>query len=97
MTKQEFLDKSGETFLTEEHWQTIEFVYTWHPSIQDVKGKEQIATLYKIGGYRVIKDMFPTAKKCQELDARIRKAEEGLVELRKARMDIELGGSCETT
>lgn len=66
----------------------IEHVYTWHPTISNIDGKEQIAMLYKMGGMCLIKDMQPTAKLMEELDAEKRKVERKLKEIQKKIEDV---------
>lgn len=55
MDKQEFLDRiKSKNIPTDNQYKDIEYVYTWHPSIDEVKGKDQIAKLWDIGGIRII-------------------------------------------
>lgn len=91
MNKQEFnnrveMFKGEEPTLTEQQYKTIEYVYTWHPAIDAVKGKDQIAYLYSEFGMRVIYDMLPTAQEAedaeQELELALQKYEDA-----KARYD----------
>ena len=42
MTKQEFEKKIGAE-ISQKDYSIVEHVYTWHPSISEVEGKEQIA------------------------------------------------------
>ncbi len=67
MMKSEFEKLIGMTICNEKY-RTIEYVYTWHPSIDDVKGKQQMADLYKIGGMSIIKSMVDVAKKAQVIE-----------------------------
>lgn len=46
MTKQEFEKRIGAE-ISQKDYSIVEHVYTWHPSISEVEGKEQIAKLYK--------------------------------------------------
>lgn len=57
-------------------WKTIEYVYNWHPSIDNVRGKEQIAYLYAEFGIRIIEDMMQTAIMAMEAEQRMLKAKE---------------------
>lgn len=61
---------------TRGEYEKIECVYSWHPSISEegCKGKDQIAELYSTYGMRIILDMLPTAKKCEELREDLRVA-----------------------
>ena len=72
MTKAEFEELVDEN-ITPENYETIEYVYTWHPSITDQNGKREIATIYKIGGMRLIRDMVRSARDSERLDAIMRK------------------------
>ncbi len=62
MNKQEF-EKLTNSSVSNENYAIIEKVYTWHPSIPEVNGKEVIAQLYSLGGIEVMKDMLPKAEK----------------------------------
>ena len=73
MNKQEFCTRvqsicGKEPILSREEYTTIEYVYNYHPSIDAVKGKEQIAYLYTNFGMRVVYDMLPTAKLAEQLE-----------------------------
>ena len=67
MTKQEFENRIGAT-VSESDYRIIETVYTFHPAIDNVMGKDQIATIYKTCGMRVVRDMLPTAERAQEIE-----------------------------
>lgn len=85
MTKTEFIDRlktMSTEYITDDMYADIEFVYTWHPCIDEVVGKDQIAKLFDMFGYRIIKDMLPTAQKAKELSEEITKKENELQELR---------------
>jgi hypothetical protein len=85
MTKTEFIDRlktMSTEYITDDMYADIEFVYTWHPCIDEVRGKDQIAKLFDMFGYRIIKDMLPTAQKAKELSEEITKKENELQELR---------------
>lgn len=75
MTKQEFESRleDGKT-VTNEQYKVIEYVYTYHPAISDISGKDQIAILYDVFGMAVIKDMYPRARRSEELERDIREA-----------------------
>lgn len=75
--------------ITDDMYMDIEFVYTWHPCIDNVDGKKQIAKLFDMLGYRVIKDMLPTAQKAKELCDEITKKESELQELRWKLNELE--------
>lgn len=67
MTKQEFNERCSVS-VTDADYKKVEFVYTWHPSISETKGKDQIAMLVETFGMRIIEDMIPTSQKAQELE-----------------------------
>lgn len=62
--------------INENEYAHIEYVYTWHPSIDPVKGKEQIAYLYSNFGMRIILDMLTTAKAAEECELQLKRARE---------------------
>lgn len=96
MNRQEFLDRiKSKNIPTDKQYADIEYVYTWHPSIDEVEGKDQIAKLWDIGGIRIIMDMKPTAEKAQALEHKIAIAEAQVQKLRKASFDLMLGGTGE--
>ena len=70
MTDTEFYSRlpEGTKKPTDKDFDVIDFVYCYHPSIDPVKGKDQIAKLYSEFGMRIIWDMFDTAKRAQEID-----------------------------
>lgn len=65
MTKQEFEKRIGAE-ISQKDYSIVEHVYTWHPSISEAEGKEQIAELYKSFGMPIIKNMMEAAKKNTE-------------------------------
>lgn len=75
MMKNEFEDLIGHPVSNEEY-STIEYVYTWHPAIDEVNGKDQIADLYKYYGMTVIEDMVGRAGKMAELEEELEEARE---------------------
>lgn len=92
MTKTEFivrLKNTAEQLITDNMYKDIEFVYTWHPCLDNVAGKDQIAKLFDMFGYRVIKDMLLTAQKAKELCDEITKKESELQELRWKLNELE--------
>lgn len=80
MMKEEF-EKIAGVQVTPEDYKEIEFVYLWHPSISETDGKNQIATLWNIGGLRLIRDMKETARITMELEEEIRKTREKLARM----------------
>ena len=82
MTKTELEALAGT--VTQEAYEQINFVYTFHPAISETNGKQQIADLYKTFGMRIISDMYPTACKAQALEEDIRKKGVELDSLRES-------------
>lgn len=48
-------------------YQIVELVYTYHPAIPDIGGKERIAALFTLGGIVVMHDMLPRAEVARDL------------------------------
>lgn len=69
MMKIEFEDRIGRA-VTSQEFEIIATVYTFHPSISDCNGKEEIAELYTRFGMALILDMYPTAVKAQNFESR---------------------------
>lgn len=90
MTKQEF-EKLEQDVISDEVFETINFVYTFHPAIDEVKGKQQIADIYKLGGMRIIADMYPTACKAKALEEDIRKKQAELESLKESLAALRKG------
>lgn len=74
MTKQEFEKKIGAE-ISQKDYSIVEHVYTWHPSISEVEGKEQIAKLYKSFGMPIIKNMMEAANYAETLDRAMTQAQ----------------------
>lgn len=72
-------------------YRVIEYVYMYHPVINNVTGKKQIADLYKIGGMALIGDMVRTAKRAEKLENQMRELRYELDSL-QARMEELAGG-----
>ena len=71
MTREEFnslIEPEKTKRPNDDDWEIIEFVYSFHPSISETRGKEQITYLYKTFGMRIIKDMFQTAKRAETME-----------------------------
>lgn len=85
MTDTEFLSRlpEGARKPTDKEFETIQFVYNYHPSIHPVEGKNQIAMLYSTFGMRVILDMWDTAKRQQEIEDETRACRSRLQELQE--------------
>ena len=92
MLKEEFESRINTT-INEEDWKLVNFVYTWHPNIKDVGGKDQIADIYKVGGIELIKDMRNAAvinceyeNEIQELRRQMSQIEEEISELKNEKI-----------
>jgi hypothetical protein len=70
MMKHEFEARIKAT-VSAEDYVVIEKVYAFHPIIDEVDGKDQIAQLYKLGGMALINDMVPRAEEAQQLENEI--------------------------
>ena len=94
MTKEEFEHITRMT-VSNEDYQIIETVYTYHPCISDAYGKEEIASLYISFGMRLIKDMLPTAKMARTMEDNIRVCKQNydkhIAELRSNYNDFKKG------
>ena len=82
MTKQEFEERVGAE-ISDSEYKVIETVYTWHPAISEVGGKDQIATLYKTGGMPLIKSMLEAASIMMDLEKERQQAMRRLEEILK--------------
>ena len=70
MMKHEFEARIKAT-VSAEDYAVIEKVYAFHPIIDEVDGKDQIAQLYKLGGMALINDMVSRAEEAQQLENEI--------------------------
>lgn len=70
-------------------WEVIEHVYMWHPSIDDVKGKDQIAQLYLLGGMGLIQDMYYGSMRAHALTDGMNQTANLIAEL-KEKKDISM-------
>lgn len=73
MMKPEFEALIGKP-VSDEEYSTIEYVYTWYPTISETEGKAQIAKLYTDFGMPLIEDMMERAGKMENLDKDLHKA-----------------------
>ena len=104
MTKQEFLDrvqaviesegiKDVKAGISDNDYESVELVYTWHPAISEVNGKEQIAKLYVDFGMSVISDMVSRSRIMREKETEFRRLQSSLNELRGDIEDLKKGVS----
>lgn len=69
MTKQEFESRLEDgKAVSVEQYRVIEYVYMYHPAIDAVRGKDQIAILYNMFGMTVINDMYPRAARAEKVE-----------------------------
>ena len=100
MHKSEFLNKVHEldaekgSYICQNDYSIIEYVYTWHPAIDAIKGKEQIAYLYVNFGMRLIKDMVDTATKMEKAENKLMKAKTEYENARMAYESLKSGNDC---
>lgn len=90
MMKQEFEDLVRHS-VSDEEYSTIEYVYTWYPTISETEGKAQIAGLYTDYGMTIIEDMVERAGKMEKLEEELRTAR-GQVAVIRDRIEA-LGGN----
>ena len=82
MLQNEFEERIGQS-VSWKDYQIVDTVYSWYP--EDMS-KDQMAELWKIGGMRLIKDLYPTAARMMELQDRIEKYNKEKMEaLRRAK------------
>ena len=80
MNKMEFfaevrkLNPTGIIVISDSEYRDLEFVYTWHPSIDAVNGKKQIAYIFNEFGMQLIRDMLPTAVALEEAEQELQSA-----------------------
>lgn len=91
MMKDEFEKLIGKT-VSDDDYDIIENVYTWHPAIDEVKGKDQIATLYKTGGMPLIKSMLEAANIMMNLEKERQEAMRRLEKI-NSRIKVVTGGN----
>lgn len=60
MMQSEFEEMLGEK-VSASDYAIIDFVYTWHPTISNTRGKQQIVSLYKSGGIDLMKNLLSVA------------------------------------
>lgn len=90
MTKQEFEKRIG-TEISQKDYSIVEHVYTWHPSISEVEGKEQIAELYKSFGMPIIKNMMEASNYAETLNREMTQVQRQVEELKKRIIRVAKG------
>lgn len=77
MDKQEFMKEISHITspdmnireVTETEFELINKVYTWHPTISNIHGKQQVAWLYAQLGITVFRELYDVAEQMELLDA----------------------------
>ena len=87
MMKEEF-EKLVTRPFTASEYKEIEYVYNYHPSIEN---KAQIASLYDEFGMRIIRDMRPTAEKAEEYESEMRVLRAKLANVETAYKNLKNG------
>lgn len=90
MTREEFNGRVSSP-VSAEQYRAIEYVYTYHPAIDPVKGKDQIAQLWEIGGARLMLDMLPTAQQAADLESAIADMRRSLADLEEQLQELKTG------
>ena len=93
MMKDEFEKLIGKT-VSDDDYDIIENVYTWHPSIGNVNGKQQIASIYQQFGMPVIIGMNEAAEYAKKLNSEKLKLEAQLRDIAK-RLETVAAGNLE--
>lgn len=92
MNIQEFEKRVNEA-ITDSDWKIIDMVYTWHPAISDTNGKNEIASIWKIGGMPLIKGMVEVAELTMKLDEEERKIKAQLEKIQNRKREVASGNT----
>ena len=92
MTDTEFLTRlpEGTRKPNDNEFEKIQFVYDYHPSINPVNGKDQIAMLYSTFGMRIIMDMLDTAQQAELIESERRQLKNRLRELEREEEELAM-------
>ena len=92
MTDTEFLNRlpEGARKPDDNEFEKIQFVYDYHPSINPVNGKDQIAMLYSTFGMRIIMDMLDTAQQAEMIESERRQLKNRLRELEREEEELAM-------
>ena len=93
MMREEFEKLIGKT-VSDDDYDIIENVYTWHPSIGNVNGKQQIASIYQQFGMPIIISMNEAAEFAKKLNGEKLKLEAQLRDIAK-RLEAVTAGNLE--
>jgi hypothetical protein len=74
---------------TERYWSAIQLVYTFHPAIDEVEGKKQIASIVADYGIGIVMAMVDEAEKAKERDCEKQRLYAEREELKKRLEEID--------
>lgn len=74
MIKKEFEDMIGQ-IISDRDYEIINKVYQFHPMVNEVSGKEEVAELYKSFGLAIFYDLLPRAERNCDLEKQLRFAQ----------------------
>lgn len=77
MLQQEFEERIGQK-ISRDMYEIVEAVYVYYPAEMS---KDQIAELWKIGGYRLFMDLYPTAARMMDIEEFIQKVQKQRYEI----------------
>ena len=83
MLKEEFLKETELEDISGSHFEEINYVYTFHPSISETEGKKQIAQIYLAGEMAAIRDMTKRAMLQERLEHKKQNIQNMLLSLDK--------------
>lgn len=90
MTKQEFEERVTRP-VSEKEYKIVEKVYTWHPSISETDGKNQMVMLFETFGMDFIRGMEEAADWMMNLDKEEREIRAKLKEVEKRKRMVAMG------
>lgn len=89
MMKHEFEKLAGISIpLSQSEYDVIETVYMYYPGIHHVKGKEQVAELYKVFGMRIFEDMLKRAETIANIQNKIIDYKKKIAELENDQQEL---------
>lgn len=77
---------------TEQEYRLIEHVYTFHPSISETEGKQQVAYLYENFGKSIFRDMEARADFMRVKEGELQKAKAEVERIQKQMKEVKAGG-----
>ncbi len=69
-------------YLTDERWELIDKVYTYHPSICDSDAMRKVALLYAEFGFGIFTDLEETAHSARELEREYKETKDRMDKLK---------------